>query len=101
MERRRIPGDLGRKRESDPLLENHAHWPWCRQLNERLGIWYQRPHALSCRSAGISCTRTLRLADQSLLEQDRTQILRIVQILSKLTTPMTITSHDYGENANR
>lgn len=43
-----------------------------------------RASALEC-SAIISCARTLSLADHSLLDRNRGLILRIVQMLSKLT----------------
>jgi len=44
-----------------------------------------RSSALEC-SAIINCARTLRLADQGLLERNRSLIFRTVQMLSKLTS---------------
>lgn len=44
-----------------------------------------RSSALEC-SAIINCARTLKLADHRLLENNRSLIFRIVQMLSKLTT---------------
>lgn len=44
-----------------------------------------RSSALEC-SAIVNCARTLSLADHPLLDQNRTLIFRIVQMLSKLTS---------------
>lgn len=44
-----------------------------------------RSSALEC-SAIINCARTLKLAEHTLLDEHRALILRIVQMLSKLTS---------------
>jgi four helix bundle protein len=45
-----------------------------------------RASALEC-SAIINCARTLNIVDQNLTQKNRALTLRIVQMLSKLTTP--------------
>jgi four helix bundle protein len=44
-----------------------------------------RASALEC-SAIVNCARTLNIVDQNLTQKNRSLILRIVQMLSKLTT---------------